>query len=103
MINKYHRVGAIIGAVRACAHLSEKEPNMTHSVRVLLAGESWETLSFHQKGFDVFTTTFYYEGAGPLRAALESAGHAVEYMPSHIAATKFPTDLDSLRAFDVVV
>jgi uncharacterized membrane protein len=73
------------------------------SLRVLLAGESWETLSFHQKGFDVFTTTFYYEGAGPLRAALESAGYAVEYMPSHIAATKFPTELVSLRAFDVVI
>jgi uncharacterized membrane protein len=36
---------------------------MTHGLRVLIAGESWETLSFHQKGFDVFTTTFYYEGA----------------------------------------
>jgi uncharacterized membrane protein len=76
---------------------------MPRALRVLIAGESWETLSFHQKGFDVFTTTFYYEGVEPLRDALEAAGHSVEYMPSHIAATKFPTSLDGLRAFDVVM
>jgi uncharacterized membrane protein len=76
---------------------------MTRALRILIAGESWETLSFHQKGFDVFTTTFYYEGAGPLRTVLEGAGHAVEYMPSHIAATKFPIDLVGLHAFDVVI
>ncbi|MBK9944663.1 MAG: cytoplasmic protein [Kouleothrix sp.] len=76
---------------------------MARALRVLLAGESWETLSFHQKGFDVFTTTFYYEGAGPLRAALEAAGATIEYMPSHIAATKFPTDRAGLAAFDVVI
>ena len=76
---------------------------MSRVLRVLIAGESWETLSIHQKGFDIFTTTFYYEGVGPLRAAIEGAGHAVEYMPSHIAATKFPIDLASLQAFDVVI
>src|SRR5262249_49340292 len=76
---------------------------MTQGLRVLIAGESWETLSFHQKGFDIFTTTFYYEGAGPLRAGLEAAGHIVEYMPSHIAATKFPTEIAGLRTFDVVI
>ena len=76
---------------------------MTAGLRVLIAGESWETLSFHQKGFDIFTTTFYYEGADPLRAALEAAGHDVEYMPSHIAATKFPTDLAALQRFDAVM
>lgn len=76
---------------------------MTRTLRILIAGESWETLSFHQKGFDVFTTTFYYEGVGPLRAALAGAGHAVDYMPSHIAATNFPVDLADLQAFDVVI
>jgi len=76
---------------------------MTRTLRILIAGESWETLSFHQKGFDVFTTTFYYEGVGPLQAALEGAGHAVDYMPSHIAATKFPIDRVGLQAFDVVI
>jgi len=76
---------------------------MNQALKILLAGESWETLSFHQKGFDVFTTTFYYEGGGDLIAALAGAGHTVEYLPSHIAATKFPTDLAALQAFDVVM
>ena len=72
-------------------------------LHILLAGESWETFSIHQKGFDFFTTAFYYEGGGPLRAALEGAGHTVEYQPSHIAATRFPTEMAALRAFDVVM
>ena len=46
---------------------------MTQELRVLIAGESWETTSIHQKGFDIFTTTFYEEGVGPLQAALEAA------------------------------
>ncbi len=76
---------------------------MTRALRVLIAGESWEVLSFHQKGFDVFTTTFYNEGVGPLRTALEAAGHLISYQPSHVAATMFPTDLEQLQAFDVVL
>lgn len=76
---------------------------MSNPRHVLIAGESWETFSIHQKGFDAFTTAFYYEGVGPLRSALEAAGHQVEYMPSHIAATKFPTSAEGLRAFDVVM
>ena len=45
---------------------------MGNSRRILIAGESWVTHSIHQKGFDSFTTTAYYEGVGPLREALES-------------------------------
>lgn len=76
---------------------------MRAQMNVLIAGESWETLSFHQKGFDVFTTTFYQEGVGPLRDALQNHGHSVTYMPSHIAATAFPTSAEALDAFDVVM
>src|SRR5690606_35228925 len=50
-----------------------------------------------------FTTTFYQEGVGPLRDALESNGHAVTYMPSHVAATAFPTTRDEAAAFDVIM
>lgn len=76
---------------------------MTQELRVLIAGESWETTSIHQKGFDIFTTTFYEEGIGPLQAALEASGHDVTHMPSHIAATKFPTELAELQTYDVVM
>jgi uncharacterized membrane protein len=71
--------------------------------RVLIAGESWVTHSIHQKGFDAFTTTSYHEGVGPLRAALESAGCHVTYLPNHVAATDFPGTAAELAAHDVVL
>ena len=76
---------------------------MTQELQVLIAGESWETTSIHQKGFDIFTTTFYEEGVGPLKSALEQSGHHVTHMPSHIAATKFPTELADLQTYNVVM
>ena len=76
---------------------------MAKELQVLIAGESWETMSIHQKGFDIFTTTFYEEGVGPLKSALEESGHEVTHMPSHIAATKFPTELAELQSYDVVM
>ena len=76
---------------------------MTQELRVLIAGESWETTSIHQKGFDIFTTTFYEEGVGALQDALEDSGHQVTHLPSHIAATKFPTELTELQRYDVVM
>ncbi|SDR86175.1 glutamine amidotransferase [Microterricola viridarii] len=71
--------------------------------RVLLAGESWSTTSVHTKGFDSFTTTAYEEGAADFIAALEHGGHSVVFQPNHVAAAKFPTSLEELREFDVVV
>ena len=76
---------------------------MSRALRVLIAGESWETTSIHQKGFDIFTTTFYEEGVGPLKEALEQSGHEVTHMPGHIAATNFPTELTELQRYDVVM
>ncbi len=76
---------------------------MSQGLSVLIAGESWESMTIHQKGFDVFTTTFYEEGVGPLKSALEKSGHTVTFMPSHIAATNFPTQLEELQRYDVVM
>jgi uncharacterized membrane protein len=71
--------------------------------RVLIAGESWVTHSIHQKGFDAFTTTAYEEGVGPLKAALESGGFDVEYMPNHVAATDFPDTAAGLAGYSAVI
>ncbi len=71
--------------------------------RVLIAGESWTVHSIHQKGFDSFTTTEYAEGVGWLRAALESGGWQVDYQPSHVAATQFPSTAKALAAYDCVM
>jgi uncharacterized membrane protein len=76
---------------------------LSDPIRVLIAGESWITHSIHQKGFDTFTTTSYHEGVGFLRAALDAGGCAVDYLPNHLASTEFPTSLEALRRYDVVM
>ena len=76
---------------------------MTGSRRVLIAGESWVTHSIHPKGFDSFTTTSYHEGVGPLRAALEAGGFVVDYQPSHVAATSFPSTAAELAPYGAVL
>lgn len=72
-------------------------------MKVLLAGESWMTHSVHVKGFDSFTTSSYHEGAGPLIAALQDAGHEVEYLPNHLVPDGFPDTPEAINAFDVVI
>jgi uncharacterized membrane protein len=72
-------------------------------MKVLIAGESWMTHSIHVKGFDSFTTSSYNEGVGPLKQALLDAGHDVEYLPNHLAPNDFPTSIDKLSEFNVVL
>jgi uncharacterized membrane protein len=76
---------------------------MSGPVRVLVAGESWMTHSIHVKGFDSFETSSYSEGGTEMLAALRAGGAAVTYQPSHVAADHFPSTLEALAAFDVVV
>lgn len=83
--------------------MNEQEGVVSEPIRVLIAGESWIMHTIHQKGFDAFTTTAYGEGVGWLRAALEDGGCAVEHLPNHLAPSKFPTTLDELRQYDVIV
>ncbi len=71
--------------------------------KILIAGESWTVHSIHQKGFDSFTTTEYAEGVRWLKAALESGGWTVDYMPSHVAARDFPMTAEALAAWDCVM
>jgi len=69
---------------------------------VLLIGESWFTYSVHQKGFDAFYTSEYIEGGGAFIAALESAGHSVDYIPSHLIDSKMPSTTEDLDTYDVI-
>jgi uncharacterized membrane protein len=71
--------------------------------RVLVAGESWNTLSIHTKGFDSFTTSAYVEGVHEFKHALEAEGHSVVHQPCHVAADHFPDTPADLAQFDVVV
>lgn len=71
--------------------------------RVLIAGESWVTHSIHTKGFDSFTTTEYNEGVRWLKAALETGGWEVTFMPNHLAPRDFPLTAEALARYDVVM
>lgn len=70
---------------------------------ILIAGESWVTHAIHVKGFDSFTTSAYAEGVGWLRDALQGAGHQVRFMPNHEASTAFPTTVEALQSYDLVI
>jgi uncharacterized membrane protein len=74
------------------------------SVRVLLAGESWVSSTTHFKGWDFFSSTAYETGIEYLKRALSAeAGFDLVHLPSHSAAEGFPTDLEGLKDYDVVI
>ena len=75
-----------------------------NALRVLFAGESWNTYAVHTKGASSYTTSGYEEGAKDLLAALRSSGLDVTYMPNHEAVENFPYTTEELaERFDVIV
>jgi uncharacterized membrane protein len=70
---------------------------------VLLAGESWVSAATHIKGFDQFSSVTFHLGAEPLLAALAGSNFDIRYMPSHEAQVNFPSTLEAIFAYDVVV
>lgn len=72
-------------------------------IKTLLVGESWQTIEFHVKGFDLFSSSSYTEAISYLRAALESEGIQTTYQPCHVAASEFPGSAEELAEYDVVV
>jgi uncharacterized membrane protein len=77
--------------------------NGSQGVRVLLVGESWIKHTVHMKGFDQFHTTEYEEGGGAFLAAITASGCTVTYIRGHEVSARFPTTLDELSEYDVVV
>lgn len=69
----------------------------------LLVGESWQTISFHVKGFDLFSNAEYTEAGEYLEAALEADGIETTYQPCHVAAAEFPESREALHDYDVVI
>ncbi len=72
-------------------------------MKVLFAGETWFIYSVHQKGFDSFSTCEYAEGKKWLEGALVSAGMDVTHVPNHLAPEQFPTSMQELRQYDVII
>ena len=73
------------------------------TLRVLLAGESWMTQGTHIKGFASYSTGDYEEGHEPLLNALDRGGVETTYLPNHLATTRFPSTVEELKAFDVLI
>jgi uncharacterized membrane protein len=76
---------------------------MSGNRRVLIAGESWVSTTTHVKGFDSFTTSTYAEGADDLRAALGAGGFEVDFLPNHLAPTRFPSSADELAGYGCII
>lgn len=71
--------------------------------KVLFVGESWHVHVTEAKGFDTFTYDYYEEATGFIKAALEKNGAEFCHIPSHLVETKFPTTLEALQEYDVVM
>ena len=67
--------------------------------RILLAGESWTSVTTHIKGFDIFTTSRYEEGGDRLIKALKNGGYEVDFCPNHYAGEHFPDTVEKLRGY----
>jgi uncharacterized membrane protein len=78
-------------------------PEENHMSRVLLAGESWINATTDYKGYDAFPHAQLEIGCDDLLKALAAEGHDVTHLPSHLVATDFPSTLEELDAYDVVL
>ena len=72
-------------------------------LNVLLVGESWVSLRFDLKGFDVFPHSSYHEAIAPLRGALDASGISSDYLPTGQANSEFPFSVEEITAYDVIV
>jgi uncharacterized membrane protein len=73
------------------------------SKSVLLAGESWASMSMHVKGFDQFPTATYHNGATIFLDLFRHSEFAITHMPGHEAQEAFPATLEGLRAYDAII
>lgn len=72
-------------------------------MKVLVAGETWTKHIIHIKGFDSFTSSEYGEGISWFKNAMESADIELTHVPSHQVAESFPSTLEELKQYDVVI
>jgi uncharacterized membrane protein len=92
----------MIGHAHRARDTDMSKGNKARKQRILVAGESWTTHSIHIKGFDSFETSTYAEGGTEMIAALRAGGYEVDYQPSHIAMSSFPSTAEELSAYGAV-
>jgi uncharacterized membrane protein len=73
-------------------------------ISVLLVGESWMSQSTHHKGFDYFSSSIYETGHQYLLEAFNETQDIVcTHLSGHLASEQFPTTLEELQQYDVVI
>lgn len=70
---------------------------------VLLAGESWVNAGMDYKGYDAIPHARLEIGCERLLASLRESGHDVVHLPSHLVPSDFPSTMEELDPYDVVV
>ncbi len=71
--------------------------------KVLLVGETWISAATHFKGFDDFSSTTYHSGADEFLRCFENSDIVVHHLPGHTAPEEFPSSLEELEIYDVVI
>ncbi|MFN8630485.1 MAG: glutamine amidotransferase [Chloroflexota bacterium] len=72
--------------------------------RVLLAGETWTVTRIHTKGFDVVELGGYEDFSVFFRDAMAATPDVeVTHIPNHLVTSTFPTTVEQLRQYDVVI
>ena len=74
------------------------------TLRVLLAGETWTVTRIHTKGFDVVELGGYEDFSVFFRDAMRDDPEVeVTHIPNHLVTSTFPSTVDELRRYDVVI
>jgi uncharacterized membrane protein len=72
--------------------------------KVLLVGETWTVTRIHTKGFDVVELGGYEDFSVFFRDAMRKDPEVeVTHIPNHLVTSTFPTTVEALRAYDVVI
>lgn len=71
--------------------------------RILLAGESWISVSFEVKGRNVTVDSSYHTAADHLIAALEANDATVDHQTCETAWTDFPCTHSELKKYDLII
>ena len=71
--------------------------------KVLLVGETWVSSATHFKGFDQFGSVTFHNGNKRFMKGMKTSAYDVVHMPAHEAASDFPTTMEGLKEYDVII
>ncbi|MFE0017342.1 glutamine amidotransferase [Mesorhizobium sp. NPDC059054] len=73
------------------------------SLSVLFVGETNIVHMIEHKGLDALELTRYTEFATPVRNLFEAQGHRFTHVACHIVHEQFPSTIEGIRRYDVVI